>query len=130
MLISAMLAALQAEAASAAADLTVTILFLGVIIFLIAAMWKVYEKANEPGWAVLIPIYAQIVQARIGGKSPWWVLAMFIPGLNLIAFFVLGFGLAERFRKSSLFGLGLVLLPFIFYPMLAFGDAEASPRYA
>ena len=130
MLISATLLALQYEEASAAASLTTILVVMGLLIFLVIAMWKVNEKANEPGWAVLIPIYAQIVTARIGGKSAWWVLAMFLPGINLIAFLVLSFGVAERFNKSSLFGLGLALLPFLFYPMLAFGDAEASPRYA
>ena len=93
-------------------------------------MWKVYEKAGEPGWAVLIPIYAQIVMARIGGKSGWWVLALFIPVLNIIAAFVLAFGLAERFEKGVGYGLGLVFLPFIFYPLLGFGAAEARPQYA
>ena len=130
MLISAALLALQYEEASAAADLTTTLLVLGLLIFVVVAMWKVNEKANEPGWAVLIPIYAQIVTARIGGKSAWWVVAMFLPFINLIAYVVLSFGVAERFRKSSLFGLGLAFLPFLFYPMLAFGDAEAEPRYA
>ena len=129
-MILASLLALQYEEATAAADLTVSLLMIGLLIFLVVAMWKVNQKAQEPGWAVIIPIYAQLVMARIGGKSAWWVLLYLIPGLNLIAYFVLSFGIAERFRKSALYGVGLALLPFIFYPMLAFGDAEAAPQYA
>jgi hypothetical protein len=32
--------------------------------------------------------------------------------------------LAKSFGKGALFTLGLVFLPFIFFPVLAFGDAE------
>jgi hypothetical protein len=31
---------------------------------------------------------------------------------------------ARKFVKSDGFGLGLAFLPFIFYPMLGFGDAQ------
>ena len=30
-------------------------------------MWKVFTKAGQPGWAVLIPIYNFIVLLRIAG---------------------------------------------------------------
>ena len=30
---------------------------LAIIIFIIASMWRVFTKAGQPGWAVLIPIY-------------------------------------------------------------------------
>jgi hypothetical protein len=130
MMISATLLALQYEAASPAGSMLSAFLFIGLAVFVIASIWKVYDKAGEPGWSVLIPIYGQIVMARIGGKSAWWVLALFLPGIGIIAAVVLAVGVAERFEKTALFGLGLAFLPFLFYPMLAYGDAEAQPRYA
>ena len=130
MMISATLLALQYEEASAAADLVSSFLVLGIVVFVFASMWKVYEKAGEPGWAILIPIYGQIVLARIGGKSAWWVLGLIVPFIGIIAAIVLALGVAERFNKTAAFGIGLAFLPFIFYPMLAYGDAEASRRYA
>jgi len=33
----------------------VFIIYLGFIIFLIAAMWKMFEKAGQPGWAAIVP---------------------------------------------------------------------------
>jgi hypothetical protein len=35
----------------------VWICYFAVIILLIAAMWKVFSKAGQPGWAAIIPIY-------------------------------------------------------------------------
>jgi hypothetical protein len=26
-------------------------------LFIIVSMWKVFEKAGQPGWGILIPIY-------------------------------------------------------------------------
>jgi hypothetical protein len=34
----------------------------------IASVWKTFEKANQPGWAVLVPIYNVVVLLRIAGK--------------------------------------------------------------
>lgn len=50
----------------------------------------------------------------------------------LIPFKQIGLAIAERFGKSAGFGIGLAFLPFIFYPMLAFGDANyhAAPAMA
>lgn len=39
---------------------------------------------------------------------------------------IVALGLAERFGKGMGFGLGLAFLPFIVYPILAFGDSAYS----
>ena len=57
-------------------------------------MWKVFAKAGQPGWAVLIPVYNFIVLLRIAGLPWYWVftsLIVLIPILRLIyylAYFV------------------------------------------
>jgi hypothetical protein len=35
----------------------VFILLFGLVIFMVAAMWKIYEKAGQPGWAAIVPFY-------------------------------------------------------------------------
>jgi len=35
-------------------------------------------------------------------------------------------GIARRFGKGGLFAVGLIFLPFVFYPILAFGSASYS----
>ena len=93
-------------------------------IIVIAAMWKVFIKAGKPGWAVLIPIYNAYVMLQIAGKPGWWVILLFIPFVNIVIAIIATIALAYKFGKSGAFAAGLVLLPFVFYPILAFGSAQ------
>lgn len=100
------------------------IIYLAIIIFLIAAYWKVFEKAGKPGWAAIIPIYNVIVLLEIIGKPVWWLILMLIPIVNVIFAIWATNLLSKSFGKDEGFTVGLVLLPFIFYPILGFGDAQ------
>ncbi len=102
----------------------VFIIYLGFIIFLIAAMWKMFEKAGQPGWAAIVPFYNIYVLTQIAEKPGWWLILFFIPLLNLIAAIMVWSAISERFGKSDGFTVGLVLLSFIFIPILGFGDAQ------
>lgn len=93
-------------------------------ILMIISMWKIFTKAGKPGWASLIPIYNLIVCLEIGRKPMWWIFLFLIPFANFVAAFVLLQGVAEAFGKGIGFTLGLMFLPFIFFPLLAFGDAR------
>jgi len=109
---------------------TASLMILAFVLLVLISMWRVYERAGEPGWAILIPIYNTYVLTRIGRVSGWWVLAMFVPLLNVVALFVISIGVAERFNRGAGFGIGLTILPFIFYPMLAWGDGQPVARTA
>jgi uncharacterized membrane protein YoaK (UPF0700 family) len=61
---------------------------------------------------------------EIAGKPLWWFLLMLIPLVNIVVAFVVMIAIAEKFGKSAGFGVGLTLLGFIFFPILAFGDAR------
>jgi len=97
-------------------------LALTVVVF--AGLWKVFEKAGEPGWAGIIPIYNLYVLVRISGNAWWWVILFFIPLLNLLATLKISIDVAGKFNKGILFGLGLTFLSFIFYPLLGFGGYQ------
>lgn len=109
---------------------TMMLVIFAVMILMIAAMWKVYERAGEPGWAVLVPIYNIYVLCKVARMSPWWILALIIPIVNIVVSFALSFGVAKRFGKGAGYGIGLTLLPFIFWPMLAWGDAQPVAQTA
>jgi hypothetical protein len=100
------------------------LIYLAIIVFLIVAMWKIFTKAGQPGWASIIPIYNLIVLLKIVGKPAWWFLLLLIPLVNFIIMIILSLRLAAVFGKSGGFGVGLILLPFIFYPILGFGSAQ------
>ncbi|MEN7547513.1 DUF5684 domain-containing protein [Rapidithrix thailandica] len=101
-----------------------SILYLAIIVLVIASMWKVYEKAGKPGWAAIIPIYNIIVLLEIVGKPTWWVVLLFIPVANFVILIWITNLLSKSFGQSEGFTVGLVLLGFVFYPMLAFGDYQ------
>jgi hypothetical protein len=100
------------------------ILYLVLAVFYIVVMWKIFVKAGKPGWGCIIPIYNIILQMEIAGRPGWWVLLMFIPGVNVIINIIVLLDIAKAFGKGTGFGIGLILLGFIFLPILAFGDAK------
>ncbi len=105
-------------------SLFLVLVYVALTIFLIATMWKIYSKANQPGWACLIPIYNIIVLLKIVGKPWWWLLLMLIPGVNIVFMIWMTNLLSLSFGKEEGFTVGLLLLSFIFYPILAFGSAK------
>lgn len=105
------------------------ILLFGFIVFLIAARWKVFSKAGQPGWAAIIPIYNTYVMTQIAGKPGWWVLMMIIPGVNLIFAIWLINMISKSFGKDEGFTVGMLFLGFIFWPILGFGSAQYIGPY-
>jgi hypothetical protein len=91
---------------------------------MIAAQWKVYQKAEQPGWACIIPIYNTVVMLRIVGKPWWWILLMLIPLVNIVFVIWMTNLLSKSFGKDEGFTLGLIFLGFIFMPILGFGSAK------
>ncbi len=100
------------------------LIFLLIVILLIVSNWKIYEKANEPGWASIIPIYNSLVLFKIIGKPWWWLILMFVPYINIVIIVWATNLLSKKFGKDEGFTLGLIFLPFIFLPILAFGDSR------
>jgi len=100
------------------------ILMLAVAALMIVSMWKIFTKAGKPGWASIIPIYNFVVMLQIAQKPEWWIILMFIPFVNIIIAIIIAVAIAEKFGKTSGFAIGMILLPIIFYPILAFGDAR------
>ncbi|NUO64857.1 MAG: signal peptidase I [Gemmatimonadaceae bacterium] len=119
-----------AYAAQQAVGTTTLVVWLAIVVLLVASMWRVFERAGQPGWMAIVPILNLYVLIKIAGKSGLLLLAFIIPVLNIVAAFIVAFGVAARFRRGQGFGIGLALLPFIFYPILAFGEDTALPQPA
>ena len=101
-----------------------TIIWLAIVVLCIAAMWKVFTKAGKPGWAAIVPIYDVIVLLQIVGRPLWWIVLLLIPLVSLVIAIILCIDLAKSFGKGAGFGIGLLLLGFIFFPILGFGSAR------
>lgn len=104
-------------------------IILGIILLLmlivsIISLAKIFKKANRSGISAIIPIYNIFVLLEIVNLPKYYFLLTLIPGVNIVIYFTIMTNLAKLFRKSKLFAVGLVFLPFIFYPILAFGKSE------
>ena len=105
------------------AILTLVFLF-SLVALMISANWIVFKKAGQPGWASLVPIYNLLIMLKVIGRPGWWLILLLIPLVSLIVSLIIPFDLAKSFGKGIGFGFGLLFLPFIFYPILAFGESE------
>ena len=111
--------------AIAAMRLFFWILSMALSILMIVSLWKIFKKAGKPGWASIIPIYNIYIMCEIAEKEWWYVLLSCVPFANIYAMIVLYNGMAKRFGKSGGFVAGMILLPVIFFPILAFGKDAA-----
>ncbi|HPJ28893.1 MAG TPA: DUF5684 domain-containing protein [Candidatus Sabulitectum sp.] len=116
----------QSGSGAEAALVALPMVIFGIVVglFMIICQWKIIEKAGKPGWAAIIPIYNVIVMLQIAGKPEWWFLLLLVPVANVIIAIITIIALAEKFGQETGFAIGMLLLPIIFYPILAFGDAK------
>ncbi len=103
---------------------SVILLFVAFVIFIIAAQWKTFEKAGQPGWACIIPIYNIYIMTKIAGKPGYWTLLIFIPFVNFVIIVWLYNMISKSFGKDEGFTAGLIILGFIFWPILGYGSAK------
>lgn len=109
---------------AAGVSVGISVFMLVLCIFFIICRWRIYSKAGKHGWACLVPIYSSYVYYDIVYGNGWKFLLCLIPIVGQIISIVAAFRLAKCFNKGAGFGLGLLFLPYIFIPMLAFGSAE------
>jgi hypothetical protein len=103
-------------------------LYTGLIVILVVVaiigLYRVFEKAGEPGWTAIIPIYNWYEILKITGRPWWWLILLFIPVVNTITWWVMMYNLAKAFGRGILFTLGLIIFPAIWFIILGFGGDE------
>ena len=104
--------------------------FLVFIVIEIAAVWRIFVKAGERGWKAIIPIWNTLIVLKIVGRPWWWIFLYIIPIVWWIVYIVVYYDLAKSFGKGVGFAVGVVLLPFIFVPILGFGSSQYVEPYA
>jgi Family of unknown function (DUF5684) len=107
---------------------TLMIACLVIMVVFLIAVWKVFVKAGQPGWAVLIPIYNGYIMLKIAGRPGWWLLLFLVPLVNLVVGILVAMDIAKAFGRSAAFGVILLfLLAGIGYLILGFGKATYHP---
>ena len=94
-----------------------------LIALMIVAMWILFKKAGKPGWAAVVPFYDQYTLYEITWGNGWRFLMLLIPIYNIVLAILTYIRLAKAFGKDEGYAVGLVFLPQVFVPMLAFGSA-------
>ena len=121
-------------------------------LLMIAALAKIFVKADQAWWAALIPFYNLYIYLKVIGKPSWWLAPLSAIGFTIYfnlystsdELIVFGLGLyfvwltfaiwslnmlAKSFGKQENYTFGLLFMSFIFFPLLAFGDAEYEGPY-
>ena len=109
-----------------------------ISLLVIAGQWRIFEKAGEPGWKSLIPIYNTYILYKITWSTQifWITLALglfsaIVPILGVIAIIPIFFiSLVSVFKLSYVFGhnlayaIGLFFLRPLFIIILGFGPSK------
>ena len=77
--------------------------------------WKLYIKAKRKAWEAFVPVYNAIVLMKIIKRSPWWVVLLFVPVVNLIMFPVVWVETARSFGKNTYTDTFLAVVSLGFY---------------
>ena len=108
---------------AAGIGLGMVLIFAAIGVFIIACYWKIFTKADKPGWACLVPIYNIIIFLQIINKPWWWLLLMCIPLVNIVIYIMAIHRLSLSFGKGAGFTLGLIFVGIVFIPILAFDNS-------
>ena len=85
---------------------------------------KIFKKANQKEVTAYYPILNLFTMLEITDTSIYLGILFFVPALNVIALSIMLYRLGKVFNTSITYKIGLVLLPIVCYPLLAFGTYQ------
>ena len=90
------------------------ILSLIIGILTLVAEWMIFKKMGRQGWEGIVPIYNTYVLCQELYGNGWKFLLLLIPIYNIYFVIKMNIDWAKAFNQGVGFGIGLLLLPFIF----------------
>lgn len=89
--------------------LIIIIIALIFSVFQIIALWKLYEKAGEPGWSTLVPVYNyfQMIKIATGNPKIGWAY------LGICVLYFIGGGATVVGNESSVFIVSISMIALI-----------------
>lgn len=88
-----------------------------------AGRWRCFQKMGCRGWEAAVPVYRTWLLFHELYGSGRRMLRLLLPFYNVYIYLRYGADLALAFNRGAWFGLGLALLPCLFFPILGFGGA-------
>jgi len=111
-------------AAAAGLGVGALIFYLVLIVLLIVAMWKMFEKAGEPGWKSIVPFLNAFTLFQMSWGNGWLFLLGFVPVANAVVYIIMQWKLCKAFGKGVGFFVLMLFLPFIAWLILGFGSDD------
>lgn len=109
-------------------------------VFYIIGLWKMFEKAGQPGWKAIIPFYNTWTLVEITGLNWYWFLVALVPTIisllgleslsfvgnvaSIIANVNIYYNLSKKFGKETSWVVLSVFFGFITIPMLGYSKNE------
>ncbi len=101
-----------------------SLIWVCIIVLMIVSRWRIFQKAGLPGWGIFVPFYNIYLMFQLAGLSGRWVLSCLFPPLLAIMMIICCFKWAKKFGKHRAFWLGILLVKFVFIPILAFDKSK------
>ena len=100
----------------------ILIAYFGLTFLTVWISWfKIFSKAGQSWWKALIPFFNIIIFTKIVEKPAWWIAIYLILPIGYL-FSTIQIG--KSFGKNIIFSIGLIMLPVVFFPLLAFGSSK------
>ena len=98
-------------------------------VLMAVGLWKMFEKAGEPGWTGIIPFYNQYKLCEKVMNNPWYWLRLFIFIIPVIGWFMyfyftyqIGKATAKAYGQSDGWAWGYTFLAPVFYCITGLSD--------
>ena len=100
------------------------IVVIALIILGIACEWIIFQKAGEPGWKSIVPLYNMYTMFKFSWGNGWLFLLMLVPVVDIFVSLMLAYKFSKSFGHGIGFCILYLLLPIVALPMLAFGNSR------
>ncbi|NLC48676.1 MAG: hypothetical protein GX758_04890 [Tenericutes bacterium] len=105
------------------------LIFVLLITFIMSAILmiggsKLFKRANKNPITAYYPVLNLFTLLEIAEMSTFFGMLFFLPVINIFVISLMSFKVGKQFKCSTSYKLGLVFLPFIFYPSLSFSDKK------
>lgn len=125
----------ETDALNAALGISVGAILVGLLmgaayyVFMSLALARIFQKLGEQGWKAWVPVVNTITILELGGYSALWVIAAFVPGLNLVVGVIIILavnGINLRLGKGGGYTALYIFLSPVWAGLLGFGPAQTG----
>ena len=101
--------------------------FFVLLTFIVASIgkWLTFKKMNRNGYEALIPYHNTYEIIKVANMPGWHIFLLIIPIWGIIENIKIHMKFAEAIGKSKGFGIGLALVPFVFFLILGFDKRQS-----